>query len=599
MDLLSSVALQLAADMALPDVAAAIGAPESRSSLLQRQQLARPRLSLSESAFNCNASSLALASPPLGCSSDEENHLFKQTSRFSPQDPLKCVSPNCFNQDQNQPQQHSTRTIISDQTTLEASATSDSSKRQALSEDETTMLELQQLNRRRYELKMIDRHLLEMISECLGKLERSQGQQQATRASFSYSNEHRAKFEPSPELASVSSSSAPPRGDAKPQRNIFFAHAQAAPSDTGEAIDLSQPTTCNARLASSGSFNLRKSRLLHGAALSGSDSGATRCLVSRDFDASTCDDQSAKRKRAFSCTGFLDQSTYQQQQQQQPKQINAAAMATGWIQADNRMSVCNEDPYVTGSRPSDFAQQQQQPQLQQLYLNNSNCLRAPFSSSDTNQHNYPTIINNQHQNNITPSNNTGSSGGAKRTSSRALSNIDELVRGSFQLGGEANHRLVLSAHQKLIAFQCHVCGSGFEDRHRLQQHLSIHLILHPSWYEESTIKETMALYDTKRGDYWCPTCNIRLDTTAEFDKHMHLHGDKPHSCELCLADRKFVCFRYYRQLLTHLRSHCFLYKCRFVANCRQTANRKDYLKLHILKHHLNNKLPEHYTICCH
>lgn len=150
-----------------------------------------------------------------------------------------------------------------------------------------------------------------------------------------------------------------------------------------------------------------------------------------------------------------------------------------------------------------------------------------------------------------------------------------------------------------MSFRCHVCSSCFEDRHRLQQHLSIHLNLHPSWFEEKTIKETMAQYEMRRGDYLCQPCQLRFETTSEFDRHMHLHGDKPHQCELCSQENKFVSFRYFRQLLTHLRSHCFLYSCRFVPECRQTANRKDYLKLHILKHHLNNKLPEQYTICCH
>lgn len=163
--------------------------------------------------------------------------------------------------------------------------------------------------------------------------------------------------------------------------------------------------------------------------------------------------------------------------------------------------------------------------------------------------------------------------------------------------GKRHHLVAMNQFAK-VAFKCHVCGSGFEDRHRLQQHLSIHLNLDPSWYEEQTIRETMAQYESKRGDYLCVSCKLRFDTTAEFDKHMQLHGEKPHRCDLCCQENKIVSFRYYRQLLTHLRSHCFLFTCRFAPECKQTANRKDYLKLHILKHHLRNKLPEQYTICC-
>lgn len=167
-----------------------------------------------------------------------------------------------------------------------------------------------------------------------------------------------------------------------------------------------------------------------------------------------------------------------------------------------------------------------------------------------------------------------------------LSSTIELVRATIG----ADHELIPILSK--MSFRCHVCGSCFEDRHRLQQHLSIHLQLKPSWFEERTIAETMAKYELRRGDYLCTICNLRYDTTADFDKHMQLHGDRPHECDLCAEENKFVSFRLFRQLLTHLRSHCFIYNCRFTPECKQTANRKDYLKLHILKHHLNNKLSE-------
>lgn len=169
----------------------------------------------------------------------------------------------------------------------------------------------------------------------------------------------------------------------------------------------------------------------------------------------------------------------------------------------------------------------------------------------------------------------------------------------------ANGQLATSGHQAtgnaqapngggpIIDFECDTCGSSFDDRHRLMQHQSIHLELKKDWFTETPVDEVMKIFNRRRGEFLCNTCNLRFEATFDYDKHNHqVHGQRPYCCQFCGNGTRT--FRFWRQYLNHLYDHRYIFSCT-IDDCDFTVNRRDSLRFHIFRFHLNCQLPQQQT----
>lgn len=141
-----------------------------------------------------------------------------------------------------------------------------------------------------------------------------------------------------------------------------------------------------------------------------------------------------------------------------------------------------------------------------------------------------------------------------------------------------------------IDFRCDICPSSFDDRHRLMQHQSIHLELKKEWFTETPVDEVMKIFNRRRGEFLCNICNLRFEATLDYDQHNHeRHGPRPYCCQFCgNGTRTFKCWRQY---LNHLYDHRYIFSCT-IDNCDFTVNRRDSLRFHIFRFHLNCQLPQ-------
>lgn len=141
-----------------------------------------------------------------------------------------------------------------------------------------------------------------------------------------------------------------------------------------------------------------------------------------------------------------------------------------------------------------------------------------------------------------------------------------------------------------IDFKCDICPSSFDDRHRLMQHQSIHLELKKEWFTETPVDEVMKIFNRRRGEFLCNLCNLRFEATLDYDQHNHEHhGARPYCCQFCgNGTRTFKCWRQY---LNHLYDHRYIFSCT-IENCDFTVNRRDSLRFHIFRFHLNCQLPQ-------
>lgn len=142
----------------------------------------------------------------------------------------------------------------------------------------------------------------------------------------------------------------------------------------------------------------------------------------------------------------------------------------------------------------------------------------------------------------------------------------------------------------IVDFKCDTCPSSFDDRHRLMQHQSIHLELKKDWFTETPVDEVMKIFNRRRGEFLCNICNLRFEATLDYDQHNHsVHGPRPYCCQFCgNGTRTFKCWRQY---LNHLYDHRYIFSCT-IDDCDFTVNRRDSLRFHIFRFHLNCQLPQ-------
>lgn len=156
---------------------------------------------------------------------------------------------------------------------------------------------------------------------------------------------------------------------------------------------------------------------------------------------------------------------------------------------------------------------------------------------------------------------------------------------SNQAGVNSNNN-----NNQMVDFECDTCGSSFDDRHRLMQHQSIHLELKKDWFNETPVDEVMKIFNRRRGEFLCNTCNLRFEATFDYDKHNHsVHGQRPYCCQFCGNGTRT--FRFWRQYLNHLYDHRYIFSCT-IDDCDFTVNRRDSLRFHIFRFHLNCQLPQ-------
>lgn len=137
-------------------------------------------------------------------------------------------------------------------------------------------------------------------------------------------------------------------------------------------------------------------------------------------------------------------------------------------------------------------------------------------------------------------------------------------------------------------FKCHLCDYKFSVRFQLTKHLSTHLELSQDMYSATADTKVIQLSERRRREFYCEKCNLKFEEMPDLDVHMRKHASTPYVCLFCPIPSTF---KLAKQYLSHLYEHRFKYKCTMDPDCDFTINRKDALKLHIFRMHLNQQLP--------